>query len=126
MSRTLAIRLGIGVIVLGVLVVGVLIAIPIIRRAQPPHGWSDQVQSSLKNAAIAEESYCTTSPKCYTSSLKNLKQEGLKVHSAVELTVVSATETGFCIEGRHDELPGEVWFIDRREGTPREGACPTR
>jgi hypothetical protein len=81
----------------------------------------DQIQSNLKNAATAEESWRTTS-NSYTKRMADLESEGFSQSKNVRLLIVRAGENGYCLEAQHDGL-GEIWKYSSKVGAPRQGQC---
>ena len=101
------------------------IAIPVFLR-QREKGWRAQMQSALKNAATAEESYATQNNGGYTAIQANLDDEGYRANADVVLSLAGTTEdaTSFCLSATHTQLPvAEVWSYDSDVGEPREQAC---
>lgn len=100
------------------------IAIPVFLR-QREKGWRAQMQSALKNAATAEESYATQNNGGYTAVQANLDTEGYKGNADVTLDLTNTVEdaTSFCLEATHSRLAGEVWSYDSDNGEPLEQAC---
>jgi type IV pilus assembly protein PilA len=100
------------------------IAIPVFLR-QREKGWRAQMQSALKNAATAEESYATQNNGGYTAVQGNLDTEGFKANPDVILSLAGTTEdaTEFCISATHTRLGAEVWSYDSNNGEPLQQAC---
>lgn len=117
-----AIGLGIAAALLIVIMILAAIAIPVFLR-QREKGWESQVRSTLKNAGTAQESYCTVNRQCYTDSVPELEQEGLRIPADVTLMVVTADRTRYCIEAIHSQIPNEVWSYDSLIGDSRNGPC---
>ncbi|MGH9196816.1 MAG: type IV pilin protein [Acidimicrobiia bacterium] len=109
-----------------ILIVAILaaVAIPVFLR-QREKGYRDQMQSSLKNAATAQESYATANNGAYTSTLSDLESEGFNVTADVTLTLGGTSDepTGYCMEATHTGLPGETWSYDSADGEPLEQTC---
>ena len=108
-----------------ILIIAILAAIAIpVFLAQRKKGWNGQVQSALKNAATAAESFATDNNGDYTGvTLVDLEGEGLKAASAVTVAVASATSSDYCITATHADLtdPGDEWAVgsyDSDEGEP--------
>jgi hypothetical protein len=80
-----------------------------------------QVESTLKNAATAEESYATVNEGRYTDQIAALEAEGLQVPPEVVLTVLASNKQ-YCIEGSSEEL-GATLHYSSTEGLPRPGPC---
>lgn len=55
-------------------------------------------ESTLKNAATAEESYATVNDGRYTDRIADLEAEGLQVPPEVVVSVF-ASDSAYCIEG---------------------------
>lgn len=110
-----------------VLIIAILaaIAIPVFLR-QRERGWVAQVQSSLKNAATAEESYATANNGQYTNTLANLQTEGFNSTRDVTIDPRLVAAGGYCILATHDRLPtGHEWKTARLVGAGTGGAAPT-
>lgn len=110
--RALVLIAGISLVVLGALSVEVSAATRAEKR--------DAIQSQLKNAATAEESYRTGHDQ-YTRVLNDLKTEGFRNVRRVSVLIARAGE-GYCIEAQHAGL-GEVWHYGSRVGRPVRGGC---
>ena len=101
------------------------IAIPVFLR-QREKGWRAQMQSALKNAATAEESWGTSHNGGYTNLRADLDTEGFKANGDVDLTfgTTAMGDTSFCLEATHARLdPAEVWSYDSNVGEPKEQDC---
>lgn len=110
-----------------ILIIAILaaIAIPVFLR-QREKGWRSQMQSALKNAATAQESYSTANNGQYTATLADLTAEGFKKAEDVSdpTLTVDANETAYCMSVTHAQLPAaEVWAISSELSTPQEGTC---
>ena len=82
-----------------------------------------QVESTLKNAATAQESYATVSKNQeYTESMSDLEAEGLQVPPNVQLTIVTGRDHQYCMEATSQELGGTMHYSST-EGRPRPGPC---
>src|SRR5688572_28398443 len=68
-------------------------------RVDAVHRAKDQVESMLKNAATAQESYATGHGGGYTTDVQDLVGQGLALDPEVTITIVSASELSYCIEG---------------------------
>ena len=110
--RVLVVMAGISAMVLSALPVEVAAATRAEKR--------EEIQSQLKNAATAEESY-RTSHERYTRVLNDLKAEGFRNVRRVSVLIARAGE-GYCIEAQHTGL-GEVWHYGSRVGRPMRGGC---
>lgn len=81
------------------------------------------MESALKNAATAQESYLTTST-AYTSSTAALGSEGLKAAPEVTISVDTASSTAYCMEATHASLTTVTYYYSSDTGRPQTGACP--
>jgi len=102
-----------------ILIIAILaaIAIPVFLR-QREKAWTSQVQSALKNAATAIESYGTGTGGDYSSvngadsaadnaAYGLMKTEGYKKASAVQITVAApAPGNVYCITAIHSDISG--------------------
>jgi type IV pilus assembly protein PilA len=104
-----------------ILIIAILaaIAIPVFLR-QREKGWRSQIESALKNAATAQESYLTTNSG-YAATTGALASEGLKYASSVTLVIAlpTATGTAYCIRGTHGDLTGVNYWYYSGDGRPR-------
>ena len=107
-----------------ILIIAILaaIAIPVFLR-QREKGWRSQMESALKNAATAQESYLTTDT-AYTDDTALLASEGLKAAPDVELSVIDADGTMYCMNATHSSLDDVTYYYSSEEGRPVTGACP--
>ena len=110
-----------------ILIIAILaaIAIPVFLR-QREKGWRAQVQSALKNAATAEESFATGNNGAYATTEAELDTEGYQANADVtlDMSTIAAGDTEFCIEATHALLdPTEVWSYDSNVGEPVQAGC---
>ena len=84
--------------------------------------WLDEVDSALKNAATAEESFATSSGGLYTAEVSELEEEGLQPTENVTLVVIESSDLGYCIEAAHARL-ANVRHYSSDVGRPVDGAC---
>ncbi len=118
-----------------VIIISVLAAIAIpVFLAQRNKGYAAQLQSALKNASTAVESYAVGNGGSYaalngatTDAL--LVDDGFRLPAWSDLFEITATSRKFCIEIRHSKVPmGQPWrrgtyFSD--EGAPNAvNVCP--
>lgn len=86
--------------------------------------WREQMETVLKNAATAQESYATSTDAGYTKSKDDLRAEGFRNwYREVRLVIVRATRTYYCMEARHRVL--DTLYFDSDDGRPRRGRCPS-
>ncbi len=79
----------------------------------------DTLETLLKNAATAQETYAVDN-FTYTDSVAELEAAGLNVPPESNLEVVTATETEYCLEASADDT---VMHLDSASGNPQEGTC---
>ena len=108
-----------------ILIIAILaaIAIPVFLR-QREKGWRSQMESALKNAATAQESYLTTST-AYTADTAVLGSEGLKAAPDVTIAVVNTTglNTRYCMRATHSSLTSVTYYYSSDTGRPSTTAC---
>ena len=80
----------------------------------------EALQSIVKNAAVAEESYLTSNGT-YTDSVEDLEAEGLDVPEGITVEVEADEGTAYCIQASDDS--GSVFHYDSTEGEPAQGPC---
>jgi len=107
-------------VVIVIIAILAAIAIPVFLR-QREKAWASQVQSALKNAGTAIESYGTDTGGTFgaldgaDSAADNaayalLRDNGYKKSSAVEITVAAPAGTVYCITATHSLLPAaDAW-----------------
>lgn len=113
-----------------ILIIAILaaIAIPVFLR-QREKGWRSQIQSALKNAATAQESYLTTHPTYaaagqVSGASNSLAAEGYKAAPEVQLVIVTGTANRYCMSATHTSLgTGVVYYYDSDVGAPNQTAC---
>ena len=110
-----------------ILIIAILaaIAIPVFLK-QREKGWISQMESALKNAATAQESFATGPGNGSYSALQaELETEGWKFASAVNVDAVTvdATAAEYCVEVSHDNLGALSYGISTDSTTPEEGTC---
>lgn len=113
-----------------ILIIAILaaIAIPVFLR-QREQGYVDQMQSSLKNAATAIESYAGANNGDYTGATTTgsesapaaLADHGYRPTQSVTLQVSGDTDS-YCIEATHSQF-GDAWRLSSASGAPQQGAC---
>ena len=106
-----------------ILIIAILaaIAIPVFLR-QREKGWRSQMESALKNAATAQESFLTANT-AYTSNTAALGSEGLKTAPDVSMGVIDATGTRYCMRATHSSLSGVTYYYDSNTGRPSTAVC---
>jgi hypothetical protein len=93
-----------------------------VSRSSRTGPWITDVESALQNAAIAEESFATSSDGLYTAEIRDLEEEGFQPTENVTISVIQVSDLGYCLEGAHARL-STVWHFSSSEGSPLEGAC---
>ncbi len=95
-----------------IIIIGILaaIAIPVFLN-QRERAWRGAVQSDLRNAAVAQETYYTDQG-AYTAVVADLEARGFNATEAVTV-VASTANTGqdYCLAGRHANNTAEVWYL---------------
>lgn len=101
-----------------IVIIGILaaIAIPLFLN-QREKGWKAQVESDLKNAAIAAETYAVDNNGSYEGlGTDELEDNGFKGTDQVDVEVAEgADEKGFVLTGKHDSLD-EILTYDSNDG----------
>lgn len=110
-----------------VVIIGILaaIAIPAFLR-QRESAWRAAVESDLKNASIAAESYATKNNGEYTDlDLAKLKANGYnKTDGVKDITVDASAKTSYTLTTGHDNL-AETWTYSSVTGVITEGTGGT-
>jgi type IV pilus assembly protein PilA len=101
-----------------ILIIGVLAAIAIPAFLNQREGaWASQVESDLKNAAIAAEQYAVDNNGSYAGlSLAELDTFGYNVTDDVNLTVTSATASDYVLGATHDQRGTDAWSYSSTTG----------
>jgi type IV pilus assembly protein PilA len=111
-----------------ILIIAILaaIAIPVFLQ-QRRKGWVSQAESTLKNAATAQESWATGDGNGnYTTAEASLKAEGFR-YAASEITfnpAVATAGTYYCMEATSKNDTSIAFHYESSVGAPKEGACP--
>ena len=103
-----------------ILIIAILaaIAIPVFLR-QREKGWRSQMESAVKNAATAEESFLTSSTAYTTSTASLMDDEGLKVAADVTLTIDVDGGKAYCIKATHNNLDAtDNYYYHSEVGQP--------
>ncbi|MFC8191336.1 prepilin-type N-terminal cleavage/methylation domain-containing protein [Cellulomonas sp. NPDC057328] len=119
-----------------IIIIGILaaIAIPAFLN-QRTRGWEAQVESDLKNAALAAETYAVSNNGSYaglthaaaSSAGTSIFDNGYNKTDAVTVEVVpTPTATQFQLTARHDDLTGKSWTYSSDTGVITEvaGSAP--
>jgi type IV pilus assembly protein PilA len=109
-------------LVVGVFVLGIAaaIAIPVFLNSSNK-GYEAAVQSDLRNAATAAETYWTTNGTPPVDA-QVLDDYGWFPAVGVTIMLAASSPGGYCLEGTHANLPGLVWSFASDTGLA-EGAC---
>jgi type IV pilus assembly protein PilA len=101
-----------------ILIIAILaaIAIPVFLR-QREKGWRSQMESALKNAATAEESY-NTENQSYSGLVSDLSTEGLKMAPEVTVAVFDSSTTHYCLSAIHSSLTSVTYYYSSNGGRP--------
>ncbi len=101
-----------------VIIIGILaaIAIPMFLR-QRERAWAASVESDLKNASIAAETYAIDNDGSYAGmTMAILNDAGYNATDGVTLTITSADAAGYTLSGVHVNLGGDTWTYDSDTG----------
>ena len=95
-----------------ILIIAILaaIAIPVFLN-QRNKGYVSQAESALKNAATNMESYATANQGTYPTTSAQLTAEGFRSSPNVEVSIISSSNTGYCLGANHTQL-GSTTDID--------------
>jgi type IV pilus assembly protein PilA len=110
-----------------ILIIAILaaIAIPVFLN-QRKKGWTSQVQSTLKNAATAQETYLVDN-SVYANDIANLTASGLRFSTA-DVTMGDADVTGtgatsYCMRATSAHDNTIVWYYSSATGAPSTTSC---
>jgi hypothetical protein len=81
----------------------------------------EQIDNSLKDAAVAEESYLVDA-NTYTKVFNDLKRHGFNPTPNVRVMIVKAGDQHYCLEGQHDGL-AEIRHYSSMAGSVERGRC---
>jgi type IV pilus assembly protein PilA len=101
-----------------IIIIGILaaIAIPAFLN-QRQKAWASQVESDLKNAAIAAESYAVDQNGSYLDlTVPLLEANGFNHTADVTVAVTSATVGAYTLSGENANRPAETWTYDSTTG----------
>ena len=82
---------------------------------------SVQLESELRNVAVAQEAYFAQNDTYST----DISAVGYEPSAGITVTVVSADASGFCAEAAFDDTPDATRHIVNGGASPEEGPCPT-
>ncbi|MGJ7442084.1 type IV pilin protein [Aquipuribacter sp. MA13-6] len=114
-----------------VIIIGILaaIAIPTFLN-QRQAGFRAAVESDLRNAATAAETYAVENNGEYSGGTEDLETYlgtagNFTESDNVTITVAEANETTFCLNGQHSSIDEDAisFSFDKAAGTPVDGAC---
>jgi type IV pilus assembly protein PilA len=110
-----------------ILIIAILaaIAIPVFLN-QRKKGWTSQVQSTLKNAATAQETVLVDT-NSYANTIAALTGAGLRF-SAADVTMTDADVTGvgatsYCMRATSAHDTSIVYYYDSGVGAPSTATC---
>jgi len=106
-----------------IIIIGILaaIAIPAFLN-QRKNAWAAQVESDLRNAAIAAESFAVENNGGYdggplgTLNETQLEAYGFNAPTGVTVTVGNVTVGDYDLTGVHASRPGDSWTYDSTTG----------
>jgi type IV pilus assembly protein PilA len=117
-----------------ILIIAILaaIAIPVFLK-QREKGWISQMESALKNATTAAESFATgAGDGNYDNGAADMVEADLTTEGwkkAADVTVaavqVTADDNGYCVQVSHTKYAGaeEPMAISNQSTTPKPGTC---
>jgi hypothetical protein len=82
--------------------------------------FEEAIESSLTDAALAEESYRVQYGE-YTTSILDLEAEGLELHPDVTIAMLTDIDRSYCIQATHANVPGRIFYYDSEIGRVLEG-----
>ena len=80
----------------------------------------EALQSIVKNAATAQESYFTSNTE-YAESVEELEAEGLDVPEGITVDITLVGQDGYCVQASDDS--GSVFHYDSATGQAEQGEC---
>jgi type IV pilus assembly protein PilA len=110
-----------------ILIIAILaaIAIPVFLN-QRKKGWTSQVQSTLKNAATAQETVLVDT-NSYSEDIQPLKDAGLRFSASdVTMTDADVNATGsssYCMRATSAHDSSIVYYYDSGVGSPSTASC---
>lgn len=105
-----------------VIIIGILaaIAIPVFLN-QREAAWRAEVESDLKNAALAAETYAVKNGGSYTGMNQDaLEAEGFEPSNDLTDFVVTPADGNFTITAEHPDLGGDILEYDSAAGGLQE------
>ena len=117
-----------------VIIIGILaaIAIPTFLN-QRQSGFRAAVESDLRNAATAAETYAvenggqylpaTTGGETLATYIGNGTTANFNTSANVTVTSVAGDATSYCLQFAHSSLPGRQFAFLKANGEPLEGTC---
>jgi type IV pilus assembly protein PilA len=115
-----------------ILIIAILaaIAIPVFLK-QREKAWADQVQSTLKNAATAQESHLTEpASTTYATTIAQLQTQGFNAPAAADVLFTNADinvsgASSYCMEAVSAHKADIDYTYSSTSGRPTEGlTCP--
>ncbi|WP_324287802.1 type IV pilin protein [Microcella daejeonensis] len=101
-----------------VIIIGILaaIAIPVFLN-QRESAWRAEVESDLKNAALAAETFAVENSGSYTGlDLDALEEEGFEASNALTDFTVTPAAGNYTIVAEHPDLGGDTLTYNSAEG----------
>lgn len=80
----------------------------------------EALETVVKDAAVAEESYFT-SELAYTDSVDDLEAQGFDVPEGITVDITLNGQDGYCVQASDDS--GSVFRYDSSVGQPEQGEC---
>jgi len=108
-----------------IIIIAILAAIAIpMYLSQRQKGWNANMQSDLRNAAVAEESFYTANT-AYTANIGALEAEGFNPSAKVTLDP-ALTADGYCINAAYEGYTvgaTNAYHFNSVDGNPLPGNC---
>ncbi|MHB0914462.1 MAG: prepilin-type N-terminal cleavage/methylation domain-containing protein [Thermoleophilia bacterium] len=100
------------------------VAIPMYLK-QREKGWDATVESDLHNAVLSQNTYYVNNSS-FTSDIDDLIAIGFELSDDVTVTIVSAVDDTYCMEGFNGRNADRVWWVESGAGSPypQVGSCP--
>jgi type IV pilus assembly protein PilA len=103
-----------------VIIIGILAAIAIpTYLSQRDKAYNASAQSTLRNAATAQESYSTTA-NTYTADKTKLQGEGFRESKDAPLTIVSADKNSYCMKSSGG---ADTYYLSSNTGQIGTNSC---
>lgn len=109
-----------------IIIIAILAAVAIpMYLNQREKGWDATVESDLHNAVLSQNTYYVNND-AFTNDIDDLIDIGFETSDDVTVTIVSAVDDTYCMEGSHSSNADRVWWVESGAGSPypQIGSCP--